>query len=393
MTMPGEATAVVGRSRSVVAMLPAVVVCTLAVLPGFLTGALAGPIGRELDLTLTEIGIAAAAFFLVAGASARLCGAAVQRVGARRGLVASLVLSMVSLVGAAVAPTYAVMMAALAVGGVGNAVAQPAGNLSLADAIRPDRLGIAFGVKQSSVPVATLLAGLAVSTLAVVVGWRGCLLIAAGVALVGLVVVLATGRRSLDGSPPVPTGPTTRLPRRALALLAVGGALATASATSIGVFLVESAVWAGFSPEGAGLVAAAGSVVGLATRLLLGLRADLVPDRPQYSTMAVSLLIGALGYLMLAGGIGWLFLSGTVLGFCAGWAWTGLMHLSVVRDNRGAAASATGFVQTGLAAGAGIGPALFGAVVDASTFAVAWAAAAAATVCAAACIGAVRWLR
>jgi MFS family permease len=48
-----------------------------------------------------------------------------------------------------------------------------------------------------------------------------------------------------------------------------------------------------------------------------------------------------------------------------------VLHFAVIRDNRGAAASVTGFVQTGLSLGAATGPLLFGLVAQAS-YTAAW---------------------
>ncbi len=54
-----------------------------------------------------------------------------------------------------------------------------------------------------------------------------------------------------------------------------------------------------------------------------------------------------------------------------------VVHFAVIRDNRGAAASVTGFVQTGLSLGAAGGPLLFGVVAQAASYSAAWLTAAA----------------
>ncbi|MDK3258472.1 MFS transporter [Blastococcus capsensis] len=56
----------------------------------------------------------------------------------------------------------------------------------------------------------------------------------------------------------------------------------------------------------------------------------------------------------------------------SGWGWTGLFHFAVIRDDRSAAASVTGFVQTGLSLGAGAGPLLFGVIAQAFSYTAAW---------------------
>jgi cyanate permease len=71
------------------------------------------------------------------------------------------------------------------------------------------------------------------------------------------------------------------------------------------------------------------------------------------------------------------FVIGSAMAYGLGWAWTGLFHFAVIRDNRTAAASVTGFVQTGLSLGAASGPLFFGVVAQAFSYTVAWSAAAA----------------
>ena len=62
----------------------------------------------------------------------------------------------------------------------------------------------------------------------------------------------------------------------------------------------------------------------------------------------------------------------TPVAFGAGWAWPGLFNLSVVRRFPEAPGAATGATQTGTYLGAGVGPLVFGLVVDARGFSVAW---------------------
>ena len=60
---------------------------------------------------------------------------------------------------------------------------QLASNLTLARSVPASRLGLSFGIKQAAIPIATLLAGAAVPTVALTIGWRWAYLIGAAVAL------------------------------------------------------------------------------------------------------------------------------------------------------------------------------------------------------------------
>ena len=89
--------------------------------------------------------------------------------------------------------------AALLVGGLGNAIGQPAGNALVAAQVRPERFGLGFAIKQSGIPLATLLGGLAVPLIALTIGWRFAYVLAAGAAVVA----------DTDGAP----GPGGHAPR------------------------------------------------------------------------------------------------------------------------------------------------------------------------------------
>ncbi|WP_323959503.1 MFS transporter [Arthrobacter sp. JZ12] len=357
--------------RPVTTLLQAVSVTTTGVLPAFLLGALAVQIRDDLDLGPAQMGIAAAILFAVSGTLARPLGGVVQRMGAGRGMVLSAALATVALAGAGAAPTFPVLVAALFIGGLANATAQPSANLGISRSIGSNRLGLAFGVKQSSIPAASLLGGLAVPGIALVLGWRYAFFAGAVLALCLAGWALLRGQAQ---------GTTTAVgeardrgtPRGGLVVLTIGAGLAAAAATSLGVFLVDSMVQAGIAPGTAGLIFAGAAVLGLGIRILLGTLMDRMPTRSPYVLMANLLVAGVVGYLLLSVGTPALMVAGTLLAYSAGWTWPGLLHFAVVRDNRLAAASATGVVQTGLSLGAAGGPLLFGLLVSATSYSTAW---------------------
>ncbi|WNV74199.1 MFS transporter [Geodermatophilus sp. DSM 44513] len=362
-----------GAARAVVR---AVSISALGVLPAFLVGALAVQIRAELDVGLGLFGLAAATLFAVSGALARPAGRLVQRLGSRRGAALAAALATTSLTVIGLAGSPAALMAGLAVGGLGNAVAQPSANAVVSELVTDARLGVAFGIKQSSIPAATLLGGLAVPGIALVAGWRWAVAGAVGLALLLLLTSLAgrdAGQRTAAAREAAAArAPDRGLPRGGLVVLTLGGFLGSAAATPTGVFLVDSAVAAGIGAGAAGLLFAACSVLGLASRVGYGVFVDRHPARSAYLFIANLLTLGTLGYVLMALGAVPAFVAGGVLAYGAGWAWTGLFHFAVIRDNRGAAASVTGFVQTGLSLGAASGPLLFGVVAQTASYPAAW---------------------
>lgn len=349
----------------------------LGVLPAFLTGALAVQIRADLDVGLSVFGFAAATLFGISGLFARAGGRIVQRLGARTGTALAAVLSILSLTAVGLAQSPVWLMTGLAIGGLGNAVAQPSANLGISELVTEARLGVAFGVKQASIPTATLLGGLAVPGIALVFGWRWA--VAAAVALAATLLIWSqlTGRDArAPVRPPQGGGADKGLPRGGLLVLTLGGFLGSAAATPVGVFLVDSSVASGMAPGPAGFLFAACSALGLVSRVGCGWLADRHADRSRYVFIAHLLAGGAVGYGLLATGVIPLLVAGSLLVYGMGWAWTGLFHFAVIKDNRAAAASVTGFVQTGLSLGAATGPLCFGIVAQAFSYTAAWGTAA-----------------
>lgn len=362
------------RASTTRATVQAVAVSVLGVLPAFLVGALAVQIRADLEVGLGLFGFAAATLFAVSGSCARPGGRLVQRLGSRKGTALAASLAIVSLVAVAFAQSPVWLMAALAIGGLGNAVAQPSANLGISEIVTDKHLGLAFGIKQSAIPAATLLGGMAVPGIALVFGWRWAAAAAVALAVLILIGSVASGHDARGGERPpgADSNSDKGLPRGGLVVLTLGGFLGSAAATPTGVFLVDSAVAAGTAPATAGLLFAACSVLGLLVRVGFGWLADRHPDRSRYLFIANLLTGGAVGYLLLATGGGALFVAGSMLAYGLGWAWTGLFHFAIIRDNRASAASVTGFVQTGLSLGAASGPLVFGIVAQTFSYTAAW---------------------
>ncbi len=351
-------------------MLLAVAVVTTTVLPAFLTGGLAVQVRGELGFGEAALGLAVAVFFITSSLASALMGRVVERMGAARAMRLSAAGSAASLLGVALlAGSWSGLVACLLVGGLANAVSHPASNLSLAREVPAGRQGLSFGIKQSAIPAATLLAGLAVPVIALTFGWRWAF---AGGAALALVVALLVPR-GVPGSgvrrvTEARVGDVRVAP---LVLLALGIGLGSTAATPLGAFIVESSVVAGLGEASAGLLLAFGSAVSIIVRVALGHLADGM-EGGRLRLVAAMLGVGVIGFALLSTGVGGLLVLGTALAFGAGWGWPGLFNFAVVRTNPGAPAAATGITQTGASGGAALGPLLFGVVVEASSYGVAW---------------------
>jgi predicted MFS family arabinose efflux permease len=354
-----------------------------ALVPVFLFGALSDQIRADVPFGDALIGAGVTVFFVAAALGAVPAGFVTERVGPRRAM-----LSGVGLAGAAsagiglLAADWWSIAALLALAGSAVGLIDTGGARAFADVVPRGRQGLAFGVKEASVPAASMVAGAAVPLLALTIGWRATFV--AAVVLVPVVWALLPAHVGRETAPR-PAAGRARPSRRALLLLAAGAAAGTGAATATASYLVPAGTVAGLSPGRAGTLLAVGSALGITTRLLVGWRADR-DARPQLPTVAVLLLVGALGPVVLALGRPGAAMAGGLLALGAGWGWTGLVFLVAVRADPTAPAAAAGVVLAGLSTGGALGPLLFGSIVAAAGYRGAWATAAVAMLLGAALI-------
>jgi predicted MFS family arabinose efflux permease len=289
-------------------------------------------------------------------------------------------MAALSLVGTAlVAASWIELAACAALGGMANGLIQPATSLLLVDRVQPDRLGLAFGVKQTSPQVAILLSGVGLFAVVDALGWRWAFGIGAAASITLAALVCSrrwpTISRSAADRPKVDAALVPRL-----ALLGLAGGLGTIAANSLGAFYVASSAHAGFAGDTVGTLLILGSIAGIIARLTSGWFIDHSLKTP-LATAGRMLAVSSVAYLAL-GFVDGLVLYAvlTVVVFTAGWGWPGLLQLAVVRRHLDAPAAASGIVQAGALTGALVGPVVFGLVADGAGFAWAWGMTAAAAV-------------
>jgi len=351
----------------------AVGVGTASVLPGFLIGALSLQIRNDLGSSLAAVGAGVTVFFAAGALAAGPLGRVTERVGAMTSMrLANLVSGTSLLLMAAFATSLPVLMALLALAGVANGAAQPAVNLFMAQEVDMDRQGFAFGLKQSAIPAATTIGGLALPVLALPLGWRPTVAICG---LLGLAVAMVTRRRSRNPSAVAveAAARNERLPLSApLLLLAVGAACSSFAPGALAAYLVATSVDAGISEGTAGIVLAAGSAASLVVRIGLGIRADRKRDYG-FTVIVLLLAAGSVGFFLLSTGDPAPLLVGAFIAFALGWGWPGLFNMAVVNRWRSAPAAATGVTQAGIYVGAAAGPLSFGLLSSALGYSAAWA--------------------
>jgi MFS family permease len=373
-------------------VLAATFASTLSAAPVFFLGAMAITVGAELDFGDSGLGVAVAVFWAASALTAVPGGRLVELVGARRALRSGSVVSSVTLLGIGLAVrSWVLLLVVLAVGGVAHGIVGPASGSALARGVPSTSQGLAFGIKQSAPPLAGLFAGLSVPVLALTIGWRWAFVLAGALGFLLLLVPLPPTIVTRRPVGRVRAGDAALKP---LVILALASAFGAMVASSMSVFLVAATVADGLAESLAGLLLALGSLLAIATRLIMGRLADRRRS-PLLVVTAVMLLLGALGLAVLAAGTApALLVTGTVLAFGPGWGWNGLLVLAVVRSNRNAPGAATGIVLAGGTAGAVIGPLVFAWVLAHFDVASGWAAmSAAATISAGLILGGRQLLR
>ncbi len=339
-----------------------------AVLPMFLIGALGVQIQSDLGLSASQLGSLTGIFIASRMVFSASLGGLVDRFGGIRSMRASAIgCGLVSLSVAMFATSWLALVISMVFGGMVQAGSQPAANRFILRYVPSGRLGLAFGIKQSGAPVATVFAGLSVPLLALTVGWRWGFGIGAVLALATL---FAIPRRSQDARSRSKAGVRTKV-KPGLALAAVGFSFILAAINSMGTFIVVSGVAAGIDPGVAGLLLSAGGLLAILVRVVVGILADR-RGQDHFRFVALQILIGAVCYALLSLAVPWLYVLATLVAYATIWSFQGVFFMAVVQHDLAAPAAATGRVISIGSIGGFSGAPVFGYVADIFGFGVAW---------------------
>lgn len=342
---------------------------TVVAVPSFMLGAFGPTIKDELGFGETAFGAIFTIGFLASAVGLQFAGAVADRSGPSPTMRAGIALGGAGALAIAVAGrSYVALVVFFCAIRVAESMVQPATN-TLVSRMVPLRLrGRSLGIKQSSIPFSTALAGFAVPLAGDTIGWQATFGIVAACAFPVLFTVPANPA-SPSASDVRPPASLRRLPH--MRLLSLAGAFAAASVVTVSGFLTTAAEDAGFSEGDAGLLLGVGGVVMVISRLSWGLLADRVAfDR--FRGVALALGLGSVAHLLFVTGSQPLMLAGTLLIFGVGWSWPGLLLLGLIELHPEAPGAASAVVQTAIRLGALGSPLLFGLVVDNGGFDVAW---------------------
>ncbi len=339
-------------------------------LPVFLMGSLAPFLMTDLGLDAFGLGIVVAMFYGAAALGSALLAKLADQAGVWH--IARLSLLVIASAGFSIsflAHHWLIVGALLFAAGMANGCIQPASNVMVSTYIPIRRQGLAFGLKQSAIPLATLIGGVSVPLIGLTVGWRWAF---ACVGIMAVAIMLMIPRERPNPNDKSDHKTTTPLPRNTLLMLAVMSGFGAGCSNAMAAFLVPSIVNAGHDPAVAGLTLALGSVLAIIVRISMGIVADKFV-LPLLSIVAIMFGGGMISYLILANSDGLVMIVlATLLAFGLGWGWSGISILAISRASAGAVGVATGITQSGVYIGAVVGPIMFGWLANNFSYTVAW---------------------
>lgn len=344
------------------------------------------------NLDFARFGLLISVFYILSGLGQASSGFVVDRIGGCRVLWFGLACFVVSALLLAGAQNYAMLMAAAALGGLGNSIFHPADFSILNHRVSPARLGHAFSTHGLSGSLGWAAAPVLITSLSLWIGWRPTMLVIA--ALIA-VILLATimWRHLLELETLVEgAGKGSQAPqsfadtfRALLANPALWGAFAFFAFTSVALSAIQnytlpilgalynmSEVVASSALSSYMLASAAGMVVG-------GFVATATPRTERVVSGAY--LVAGLLLFTLAGGLLPAFMALPLVaaaGLCTGVAGPSRDMLIRGVTPKGSMGSVYGLVYSGMDVGAALAPVLFGLMLDAGHLSGPWLAAAAA---------------
>lgn len=337
----------------------------------FLLGALGPRLVGELGVSPADLGLTTTIGFGTAAVLSPAGGRIVDRTGPRRSLVALLLVSAaaLALIGAAPGPGF--LLAAVALGGLPQALANPATNKAILAAVPPARRGSVTRMKQSGVQVGAFAAGLPLAALAGGIGWRGAVWTAAAAA--GLAAIWA--HRALPADPAAKTAPprASLVPRGAIAWLAVFSLFLGCGIASVNTYVaLFGAQELGMGPTAAATLVAVLGIAGIAGRVGWSKaarpgRAEWLPGRLAAGAVGAAVLLAAALY---AQPLVWVAVVAVGVFAVSGNAVS--MVLVMQRAAPGRAGQDSALVAAGFFAGFAVGPPLFGRLAEAGRYGPGW---------------------
>ena len=330
-------------------------------------GILATFIIDDLSITRAELGIVLAVVHIAAAVLSPIAGRITDRIGGKAAITVLFVLAGATFLLIGTSVGYAMLLVGAFAGAFSQASANPATNKLISEDLPAGERGVITGIKQSGVQFGIFLGGVSVPSLAVALGWRGAYLVIASIPLVLAVIavwVIPAAPKAVEGHRERNRG---RLPAAIWWLAAYGflSGFSGAVAYFVPLYTEETLGWTAVA---GGVAAAVIALVAVPGRILWSRYAEQSGAFRRSLAVMAGLSILAAGLFLASGwGTAWLLWPAAVLIALGSSSWNSVGMLAVMVE-AGAAATgrASGIVLFGFLTGLGLGPPVFGALIDAT---------------------------
>ena len=331
----------------------------------------------EYGLSLAQVGVVLAAGGIGLVVALVPCGVAVDRFVERWAVAGGLAAAAATIAAAAFAESALALVALLALAGAAGAAVQSGSGIAVMRWFAADERGLAFGVRQTAVPLGGVLAALALP--AIGSAHHGLLFLAALLLGGALAAALTLRERPVGGTTPSVRAPAAQLrDGRLVRLLAASGLYVVAQLALMGflvLFLVDAR---GFSNGEAGAALAAMQAAAVVLRIAAGRWSDvlgsrIVPLRRLGLSTVVSLALAT----VLVDAASALVVVAFVTAGALSMAWNGLSYAAAAElAGPGRSGAAIGVQQTVLASAGVVVPVAFATAVSATSWQAAYGIAA-----------------
>ena len=328
-------------------------------------GILATFIIDDLSISRAELGVVLAVVNIAAAVLSPVAGRVTDRIGGKAAIVALFVIAGATflLLGSAIG--YLMLLAGALAGAFSNAFANPATNKLIAEDLPAGERGLITGVKQSGVQFGIFLGGVTVPSVAVAIGWRGAYLVVAAIPLILALLalwVVPSAPQSTAGSR---EDRRVRLPA-AIRWLAGYGFLSgfSGSVTFLVPLFAEEAL--GLSPIAGGVAVALVALVAVVGRIAWSRYAEQSGAYRGSLFAMAGLSLMAAGLFFASGQVAiWLLWPAAIAIALGSSSWNSVGMLAVmVEAGVAATGRASGVVLFGFLTGLGLGPPVFGVIID-----------------------------
>lgn len=319
----------------------------------------------DLGITRAQLGLVFAVNTVGAAVLSPFVGRATDRMGGRSALVVVALAAAVAFLLLGVASSLGMLVAGSMIGAIAQAGSNPATNKLIAEDLPTGSQGIVTGIKQSGVQAFVFLGGLMLPAMALAWGRVSGYLVFSLFALALAVFAIWFLPRSSASVAEFDAHHRGRLPS-AIWWIAGYGFLLGVSGSATVLYALFTTEELGRSIVAGGTVAAVVGLAAMPARILWARHAEL-HDAYRSSLVVIALLGVAASMLLMAAGHGpwWLvWVAALVTGIGpSSWNSVGMLGL-IVFAGPAKAGRASGVVLAGFLVGLGIGPPIFGWIVD-----------------------------